>query len=146
MSGFLRGFGGRVERGRVLVAALGAPGQEGEAPDRPGAVPRHLRDAGFEVIVAGAVPSVLAVAAVARDEDVDAVVLAVGAGRHDAVGELMSALRDEDLSVPVVVATTGDGAAAPSSITAEVAVLSPDAGPAEVVGALERAISGAGDR
>jgi len=56
---------------RVLLAGMIPEGGQGEALD----VARALRDAGWEVVHLGEVPAAAVVAAVARDEDADAVVV-----------------------------------------------------------------------
>ena len=119
--------------GRVLVAELGPDGH-----DRPGgagqveALARLLRDAGFEVIYAGLHQTPEMVAAAARDEDVDAVVLSAPPGADVAVAApVISCLRVEGVPTPVVVAGV-EG------------LLGPDVTTDDVVTAMDRAIRAAG--
>ncbi len=86
-------------RYRVVVAALG--------PDHPGrplaATERALRDAGLEVIAAGGAPTPGAAAAVAVQEDADAVVVALAPTDLALLTALGDALRAEGREDAVVV-------------------------------------------
>ncbi len=88
-------------RYRVLVAKPGLDGHDRGAK----MVARALRDAGFEVIYSGLHRTIATIAAIARDEDVDAVGLSVLSGAHLAyTGELRAALDELGLvDAPIVV-------------------------------------------
>ena len=89
-------------RYRVVVAALGP-----DRPDHPGrslaAPERALRDAGLEVIAAGATVTPAAAAAVVVQEDADAVVVALAASDGARLAALGDALRAEGREDAVVV-------------------------------------------
>ncbi len=86
---------------RVLVAKPGLDGHDRGAK----MVARVLRDHGFEVIYSGLHRTIATIAAIARDEDVDAVGLSVLSGAHVAhTRELRAALDEMGLEdVPIVV-------------------------------------------
>lgn len=76
---------------RVLVAKPGLDGHDVGAK----VVVRALVDAGFEVIYTGLRQSPEAIAAAARDEDVDVVALSILSGSHIPICERLKILLDE---------------------------------------------------
>jgi methylmalonyl-CoA mutase C-terminal domain/subunit len=89
---------------RVLVAKPGLDGHDRGAK----VVARILRDAGFEVIYTGIRQRPSEIAAVAVQEDVDAVGLSILSGAHVGLtGKVVAALADAGASdIPVVVGGT----------------------------------------
>lgn len=67
-------------------------------------VAHALRDAGFEVVMAG-MARADEIAAISRDEDVDLVALNVG-GHVAVVERILDALREVDVAVPVIAGGT----------------------------------------
>jgi methylmalonyl-CoA mutase C-terminal domain/subunit len=85
---------------RVLVAKPGLDGHDRGAK----IVARTLRDAGMEVIYAGLRQTPETVAAMARDEDVDAVGISMHNGAHLTISpRVVAALRDAGARAAVVV-------------------------------------------
>ncbi len=76
---------------RVLVAKPGLDGPDVGAK----VVVRALVDAGFEVIYTGLRQSPEAIAAAARDEDVDVIALSILSGSHIPICERLKILLDE---------------------------------------------------
>ncbi len=76
---------------RVLVAKPGLDGHDVGAK----VVVRALVDAGFEVIYTGLRQSPEAIAAAARDEDVDVIALSILSGSHIPICERLKILLDE---------------------------------------------------
>ena len=77
---------------KVLVAKPGLDGHDVGAK----VVARALADAGFEVIYSGLHQSPEAIAAAARDEDVDVIGLSVLSGSHVPLCQALKALMDEN--------------------------------------------------
>ncbi|MHB8189827.1 MAG: protein meaA [Ferrimicrobium sp.] len=87
-------------RPRLLVAKPGMDGHSNGAEQ----IAIAARDAGFEVIYQGIRQTPLEIALVARDEDVEIVGLSILSGSHlTLVPEVISALHDHGIEVPVVV-------------------------------------------
>ncbi|MGH8989016.1 MAG: cobalamin-dependent protein, partial [Acidimicrobiales bacterium] len=85
---------------RLLVAKPGLDGHSNGAEQ----IALAARDAGFEVVYQGIRLSPAAIAATARDEDVDVVGLSVLSGAHlELVGEVLDRLRAAGVDAPVVV-------------------------------------------
>ena len=122
---------------RVLLAKIGFDG-----PDRGlKIVARTLRDAGMEVIYAGLRQTPETVAAMARDEDVDAVGISMHNGAHLTIApRVVTALRDAGARAAVVV-----GGIVPEPDIVKLhdlgvaAVLGPGASDTEVVAAVAEA-------
>jgi methylmalonyl-CoA mutase cobalamin-binding domain/chain len=107
---------------RVLLAKIGFDGHDRGLK----IVARTLRDAGMEVIYAGLRQTPETVAAIARDEDVDAVGISMHNGAHLTIApRVVAALRDAGARAAVIV-----GGIVPDP---DVAVLH-DAGVATVLG------------
>ena len=88
------------EHCRVLLAKIGFDGHDRGLK----VVARTLRDAGFEVIYAGLRQTPETVAAMARDEDVDAVGISMHNGAHLTIApRVVAALRDAGARAAVVV-------------------------------------------
>jgi len=122
---------------RVLLAKIGFDGHDRGLK----VVARTLRDAGFEVIYAGLRQTPETVAAMARDEDVDAVGISMHNGAHLTIApRVVQALRDAGARAAVVV-----GAIVPEPDVALLhgagvaAVLGPGASGTEVVDAVTAA-------
>jgi methylmalonyl-CoA mutase cobalamin-binding domain/chain len=91
---------GPAHRGRVLVSKLGLDGHDVGAK----VVARVLRDAGFEVVYLGIRQTPEAVAAVARDEDVDLIGVSLLSGAHLAlITRLLAALAEMSVTSPVAI-------------------------------------------
>ena len=85
---------------RVLLAKIGFDGHDRGLK----VVARTLRDAGMEVIYAGLRQTPETVAAIARDEDVDAVGISMHNGAHLTISpRVVAALRDAGARAAVVV-------------------------------------------
>lgn len=122
---------------RVLVAKIGFDGHDRGLK----VVARTLRDAGLEVIYGGLRQTPEAVAATARDEDVDVVGISMHNGAHLTIApKVVEALRDAGARAAVVV-----GGIVPHPDIARLeaagvaAVLGPGASDAEVVDAVTAA-------
>jgi methylmalonyl-CoA mutase cobalamin-binding domain/chain len=122
---------------RVLVAKVGLDGHDRGIK----VVARTLRDAGIEVVYAGLRQTPASIAAVAAEEDVDVVGLSMHNGAHLTLAPaVVRALRDADLTVPVVV-----GGIVPEVDVARLkgagvaAVLGPGASDLDVVAAVRAA-------
>lgn len=122
---------------RVLIAKVGLDGHDRGAK----VVSRVLRDAGFEVIYSGLFQSPEAVAAVAVQEDVEAIGLSILSGSHMAlVPAVLAALKARDADIPLVVGGIIPGPDADQLRMAGVRqVLGPGATGSDVVAAMERA-------
>lgn len=125
--------GGRTTKGRILVAKVGLDGHDRGVK----IVARILRDAGFEVLYTGLRQSPAMVAAAAAQEDVDAVGISILSGGHLAlVPDVVKALRDRGLDIPVVVGGIIPPQDVPTLEAAGVAaILGPGASAGEVVDA-----------
>ena len=122
---------------RVLLAKIGFDGHDRGLK----VVARTLRDAGMEVIYAGLRQTPETVAAMARDEDVDAVGISMHNGAHLTISpRVVAALRDAGARAAVVV-----GGIVPEPDIAKLhdlgvaAVLGPGASDTEVVHAVTEA-------
>jgi methylmalonyl-CoA mutase C-terminal domain/subunit len=122
------------ERCRVLLAKIGFDGHDRGLK----VVARTLRDAGMEVIYAGLRQTPETVAAMARDEDVDAVGISMHNGAHLTIApRVVAALRDASARAAVIV-----GGIVPEPDVALLhdagvaAVLGPGASDTEVVAAV----------
>jgi methylmalonyl-CoA mutase C-terminal domain/subunit len=125
------------EHCRVLLAKIGFDGHDRGLK----VVARTLRDAGFEVIYAGLRQTPETVAAMSRDEDVDAVGISMHNGAHLTIApRVVAALRDAGARAAVVV-----GGIVPEPDVALLhdagvaAVLGPGASDTEVVDAVTTA-------
>jgi methylmalonyl-CoA mutase C-terminal domain/subunit len=130
---------GGAPRGRVLVAKVGFDGHDRGVK----VVARMLRDAGFEVIYLGLRQTPETVAAAAAAEDVDVVGLSMHSGGHLTLAPaVVEALRREGLETPVLV-----GGIVPARDVEVLhargvdAVLAPGASEAEVIAAVEHAMT-----
>jgi methylmalonyl-CoA mutase C-terminal domain/subunit len=122
---------------RVLLAKIGFDGHDRGLK----VVARTLRDAGMEVIYAGLRQTPETVAAIARDEDVDAVGISMHNGAHLTIApRVVTALRDAGARAAVIV-----GGIVPEPDVASLhdlgvaAVLGPGASDTEVVEAVTAA-------
>jgi methylmalonyl-CoA mutase C-terminal domain/subunit len=124
---------------RVLVAKVGFDGHDRGIK----IVARVLRDAGIEVIYGGLRHTPASVAAIALQEDVDAVGLSMHNGAHLTIAPLVvQALRDAGVECPVIVGGVVPDVDVPRLRDAGIAaVLGPGASAAEVVGTVMAAIS-----
>jgi methylmalonyl-CoA mutase C-terminal domain/subunit len=126
---------------RVVLAKLGLDGHDRGLK----VVARILRDAGMEVIYLGLRQSPEGVAAVAQQEDADAVGISMHNASHLTLGPLMvGALRALGLDTPVVVGgivPPDDVATLRQAGVAE--VLGPGASAVEVAEAVRRAVAAA---
>jgi methylmalonyl-CoA mutase C-terminal domain/subunit len=91
---------GRAPGARVLMAKTSLDGHWRGI----NVVSRALRDAGFEVILAGMVTAAT-IARVAADEDVDLIGLNVG-GRVEVVERILDELAEAEVDVPVIAGGT----------------------------------------
>ena len=119
---------------RVLLAKIGFDGHDRGLK----VVARTLRDAGFEVIYAGLRQTPETVAAMARDEDVDAVGISMHNGAHLTIApRVVAALRDAGARAAVVVGgIVPDPDVATLHAAGVAAVLGPGASDTEVVQAV----------
>lgn len=126
-----------TERSRVLLAKIGFDGHDRGLK----IVARTLRDAGFEVIYAGLRQTPETVAAIARDEDVDAVGISMHNGAHLTIApRVVAALRDAGARATVVVGgIVPDPDIALLHDAGVAAVLGPGASDTEVVEAVTAA-------
>ncbi len=126
---------------RIVLAKLGLDGHDRGLK----VVARILRDAGMEVIYLGLRQSPEGVAAVAEQEDADAVGISMHNASHMTLAPLMvGALRALGLATPVVVGGIVPPADAEELRRAGVAeVLGPGAPAAEVAAAVRRAVAAA---
>ena len=120
---------------RILVAKVGLDGHDRGIK----VVTRLLRDAGFEVIYGGLRQTPETIAAVALQEDVDAVGISIHSGSHLTLAPaVIDALRAKGLETPVVL-----GGIVPDQDLERLekagvaAVLTPGASADEVVAAVE---------
>jgi ethylmalonyl-CoA mutase len=89
--------------GRPIRMLVGKPGLDGHSNGAE-QIAVAARDAGMEVVYQGIRLRPEEIAAAARDEDVDVVGLSILSGSHlELVPETMRALRDDGVSVPVIV-------------------------------------------
>jgi hypothetical protein len=100
-------------RGRVLVAAVDGDVPPGEV----GRLARQLRDAGFEAIYAPTGQSPAMLVAAATDEDVDALVLALGDDPDDGERRARTSVAAEEAAL--------DAAARAAGVTLRVVALRP---------------------
>jgi methylmalonyl-CoA mutase C-terminal domain/subunit len=123
---------------RILVAKVGLDGHDRGIK----VVTRLLRDAGFEVIYGGLRQTPDTIAAVALQEDVDAVGISIHSGSHLTLAPaVVDALRARGLDTPVVlggIIPDQDRAALAEAGVA--AILTPGAAEDEVVAAVRGAI------
>jgi methylmalonyl-CoA mutase C-terminal domain/subunit len=88
---------------RVLLAKMGLDGHDRGLK----VIARMLRDEGHEVIYLGRRRSAEVIARAAADEDVDVVGLSTLSGTHNELAaELIAALREQGVDVPVVMGGT----------------------------------------
>lgn len=126
---------------RVVLAKLGLDGHDRGLK----VVARILRDAGMEVVYLGLRQTPDGVAAVAEQEDADAVGLSMHNASHMTLGPLMvQALRARGLDTPVVIGGIIPAADA-TALRAQgvAAVLKPGASAAEVVATVRAAVGAA---
>ena len=124
---------------RVLVAKVGFDGHDRGIK----IVARVLRDAGIEVVYGGLRNTPESVAAIALQEDVDAVGLSMHNGAHLTLAPLVvRALRAAGVECPVIVGGIVPDVDVPRLRAAGVAaVLGPGASAAEVVAAVMAVVS-----
>jgi methylmalonyl-CoA mutase C-terminal domain/subunit len=124
---------------RVLVAKVGFDGHDRGIK----IVARVLRDAGIEVIYGGLRHTPASVAAIALQEDVDAVGLSMHNGAHLTIAPLVvQALREAGVECPVIVGGIVPDVDVPRLRDAGIAaVLGPGASAAEVVDTVMAAVS-----
>jgi methylmalonyl-CoA mutase C-terminal domain/subunit len=123
----------------VLLAKIGFDGHDRGLK----VVARTLRDAGMEVIYAGLRQTPETVAAMARDEDVDAVGISMHNGAHLTIApRVVDALRDAGARAAVVVGGIVPDVARHHELGVA-AVLGPGASDTEVVAAVTAACEGA---
>jgi methylmalonyl-CoA mutase C-terminal domain/subunit len=125
----------------VLLAKIGFDGHDRGLK----VVARTLRDAGMEVIYAGLRQTPETVAAMARDEDVDAIGISMHNGAHLTIApRVVTALRDAGARAAVVVGgIVPDADVAILRDAGVAAVLGPGASAVEVVQAVTDACRGA---
>jgi methylmalonyl-CoA mutase C-terminal domain/subunit len=123
---------------RVLVAKVGFDGHDRGIK----IVARVLRDAGIEVIYGGLRHTPASVAAIALQEDVDAVGLSMHNGAHLTIAPLVvQALRDAGVECPVIVGGIVPDVDVPRLRDAGIAaVLGPGASATEVVDTVMAAV------
>jgi len=125
---------------RVVLAKLGLDGHDRGIK----VVARMLRDAGMEVIYLGLRQTTGSIVAAAEQEDADVIGLSMHNAGHLTLGPAMlTALREADLDVPVVI-----GGIVPNADVSELlasgvaAVLGPGAPADEVVATIRRVVGG----
>jgi len=125
---------------RVVLAKLGLDGHDRGIK----VVARMLRDAGMEVIYLGLRQTTDSIVAAAEQEDADVIGLSMHNAGHLTLGPAMlTALREADLNVPVVI-----GGIVPAADLDELtesgvaAVLGPGASAEEVVATVRRVVRG----
>ena len=126
------------DRIRVVLAKLGLDGHDRGIK----VVARTLRDAGMEVIYLGLRQTAAMIVAAAEQEDADVIGLSMhNAGHLTLAPEMVRALRDADLDIPLVI-----GGIVPDDDVDELfgagvaAVLGPGASADEVVAAVRGAV------
>ena len=126
------------DRIRVVLAKLGLDGHDRGITG----VARTLRDAGMEVIYLGLRQTAAMIVAAAEQEDADVIGLSMhNAGHLTLAPEMVRALRDADLDIPLVI-----GGIVPDDDVDELlragvaAVLGPGASADEVVAAVRGAV------
>ena len=141
------------------MAGAGAPGGEGAAPLRVvlaklgldghdrgiKVVARILRDAGMEVIYLGLRQTTESIVAAAEQEDADAIGLSMhNAGHMTLAPNMVKALKDADLHIPVVVGgIIPDDDVQPLLDAGIAAVLGPGASAEEVADTVRRSVAAA---
>lgn len=125
---------------RVLVAKVGLDGHDRGIK----VVTRLLRDAGFEVVYGGLRQTPETIAAIALQEDVDAVGISIHSGSHLTLAPaVVDALRQQGLDTPVVLGGIIPDQDRDALFEAGVAaILTPGAPEGEVVAAVRSAIDG----
>jgi methylmalonyl-CoA mutase C-terminal domain/subunit len=128
---------------RILVAKVGLDGHDRGIK----VVTRLLRDAGFEVIYGGLRQTPETIAAVALQEDVDAVGISIHSGSHLTLAPaVVQALRDRGLDTPVILGGIIPDQDQDALLAAGVAsILTPGAGEDEVVAAVRQAVDSVDD-
>lgn len=123
---------------RVLIAKVGLDGHDRGIK----VVTRLLRDAGFEVIYGGLRQTPETIAAIALQEDVDAVGISIHSGSHLTLAPaVVEALRAQGLDTPVVLGGIIPEQDRQALLDAGVAaILTPGAPESEVVAAVRQAI------
>jgi methylmalonyl-CoA mutase C-terminal domain/subunit len=119
---------------RIVLAKLGLDGHDRGLK----VVARMLRDAGMEVIYLGIRQTTASIVAAVEQEDADAVGLSMHNAGHLTLGpSMVSALRDAELDVPVIIGgIVPDADLEPLAEAGVAAVLGPGASVDEVVAAV----------